>query len=39
MDYYFIVYGLTLITLLITISAQFFVNSTYNKYSKVKNEL
>ena len=38
MDYYFIVYGLTLITLLITIAAQFFVNSTYNKYSKVKNE-
>lgn len=38
MDYYFIVYGLTLITLIITLAAQFFVNSTYNKYSKVKNE-
>ncbi len=38
MDYYFIVYGLTLITLIITIFAQFFVNSTYNKYSKIPNE-
>ena len=38
MDYYFIVYGLTLIALIITIFAQFFVNSTYNKYSKIPNE-
>ncbi len=38
MDYYFIVYGLTLIAFIITIAAQFFVNSTYNKYAKVKNE-
>lgn len=38
MNYYFIVYGLTIVSLLITIIAQFFVNNSYKKYQKVKNE-
>lgn len=38
MDYYFISYGLTLITFIITIAAQSFVSSSYNKYSKIKNK-
>lgn len=38
MNYYFIVYGLTIISLLITIIAQIFVNSSYKKYLKVKND-
>ncbi len=38
MDYYFVVYGLTIISLLITLLAQFFVSSSYSKYKKVKNE-
>lgn len=38
MDYYFIVYGLTIISLIITIIAQILVNSTYNKYSQVRHE-
>lgn len=35
---YFIVYGLTIISLIITLGAQIFVNSSYSKYKKVKNE-
>ncbi len=35
---YFIVYGLTFISLIITIMAQLFVNLSYKKYSKVRNE-
>lgn len=38
MDYNFIVYGLTIISLLITILAQVFVNNSYKKYQKVNNE-
>lgn len=38
MNYYFIVYGLTIISLLITLFAQCFVNFSYKKYLKVKNE-
>lgn len=38
MDYYFISYGLTLISLIITLLAQCFVSSSYNKYSKIKNK-
>ncbi len=38
MDYYFIVYGLTFISFIITIIAQAFVNLSYKKYSKVRNE-
>ena len=38
MDYYFVTYGLTIISLIITILAQIFVSSTYSKYSKVKNK-
>ena len=38
MDYYFVVYGLTFISLIITLLAQFFVSSSYSKYKKVKNE-
>ena len=37
MDYYFVTYGLTIISLIITILAQVFVSSTYSKYSKVRN--
>lgn len=32
------VYGLTFISLIITLLAQFFVSSSYSKYKKVKNE-
>jgi len=38
MDYYFVVYGLSIISLLITLFAQLFVDSSYKKYSRVKNE-
>lgn len=38
MDYYFISYGLTFIALIITLGAQIFVNSSYSKYKKVRNE-
>ena len=38
MDYYFVTYGLTIISLIITILAQVFVSSTYSKYSKVRNK-
>lgn len=38
MDYYFIVYGLSIIATIITLVAQAFVSSNYKKYSKVKNE-
>lgn len=38
MNYYFVVYGLTFISLIITLLAQFFVSSSYSKYKKVKNE-
>jgi len=33
-----VVYGLTFISLIITMIAQAFVSSSYNKYSKVKND-
>lgn len=35
---FFIVYGLTFISLIITLIAQAFVSSSYSKYSKIKNE-
>lgn len=35
---FFIVYGLTFISLIITLGAQLFVNGSYSKYKKVKNE-
>lgn len=35
---YFVVYGLTFISLIIMIGAQIFVNTTYSKYNKVRNE-
>lgn len=35
---YFVVYGLTIISLVITLGAQIFVNSSYNKYKKVRND-
>lgn len=38
MDYYFISYGLTFIALIITLLAQIYVSSSYNKYSRVKNK-
>lgn len=38
MDYLFIIYGLPIIALVITLIAQGFVSSSYSKYSKVKNE-
>ena len=38
MDYLFIIYGLPIIALIITLIAQGFVSSSYSKYSKVKNE-
>ncbi len=38
MNYYFVVYGLTFISLIITIIAQIFVNLSYKKYSKVGHE-
>ena len=33
-----VVYGLTFISLIITMAAQAFVSSSYSKYSKIKNE-
>lgn len=33
----FIVYGLTLISLVITVGAQVYVNSSYNKYRRIRN--
>ena len=33
----FIIYGLTIISVLITLGAQAFITASYNKYSKVKN--
>ena len=38
MDYFFISYGLTLIAFIISIAAQVYVNSSYKKYSRIKNE-
>lgn len=38
MNYYFISYGLTFIALIITLLAQIFVSSSYNKYSKIINK-
>lgn len=38
MDYLFIIYGLPIIALVITLIAQGFVSSSYSKYSKVKNK-
>lgn len=38
MDYYFIVYGLTFISVIITLLAQFFVSSSYSKYKKIQNK-
>ena len=34
---FFVVYGLTIISLIITVVAQLFVNGSYNKYKKVRN--
>ena len=38
MDYNFITYGLTFISLIITLIAQSFVSSSYSKYSKIRNK-
>lgn len=38
MDYYFLSYGLTFISLMITLIAQGFVSSSYSKYSKIGNK-
>ncbi len=38
MDYLFIIYGLPIIALVITLIAQGFVSSSYSKYSKLKNK-
>lgn len=38
MNDYIIYYGLTLIALVITLGAQFFISSTYSKYKKVNNK-
>ena len=38
MDYYFVVYGLTLIAVIITLGAQVLVDSTYRKYCQTKND-
>ena len=38
MNYYFVVYGLTLITLIITVLAQILVNTIYHQYSHIRNE-
>lgn len=38
MDYLFIIYGLPIIALIITLVAQGFVSSSYSKYAKIKNE-
>lgn len=37
MDYYIISYGFTLLALIITLGAQGYVNSSYNKYKRVNN--
>ena len=37
MDYYWISYGLMFISLIITLGAQGYINSSYGKYKKVKN--
>lgn len=37
MNDYFIIYGLTFISLIITVIAQIFVNNSYKKYLKVNN--
>ena len=37
MDYYFISYGLTFLALIITLGAQFYVNSSYNKFKRISN--
>ena len=38
MNYYFVVYGLTLTSFIITVLAQILVNVIYNQYSHVRNE-
>ena len=38
MNYYFISYGLTIIAVVITLLAQGFISSSYNKYSKIINK-
>lgn len=38
MDYYLFMYFLTIVSLIVTILANLFVNSSYKKYSKIKNE-
>ena len=38
MNYYFVVYVLSIISVLITLLAQLFIDTSYRKYSKVKNE-
>ena len=38
MNYYFISYGLTIIAVVITLLAQGFISSSYNKYSKIRNK-
>ena len=38
MTYLFIIYGLPIIALIITLIAQGFVSNSYSKYSKIKNE-
>lgn len=38
MDYYFISYGFTILAVIITLSAQGFVSSSYSKYLKVQNK-
>ena len=38
MNDYFIIYGLSFISLIITIMAQIFVDSSYKKYKQVRNE-
>lgn len=35
---YFVIYGLTIISLIITIGAQIFVNGSYSKYKKIRND-
>lgn len=39
MDYLFIIYGLPIIALLITLCAQCFISSSYKKYSKIRNKI
>lgn len=38
MDYFYIIYGLPIIAIIITLIAQGFVSSSYSKYTKIKNE-